>query len=215
MWSGLCCPLWPDLLPLSPWISPSKQDSTPSKQDFSEPLKHAIPFHLKLCPLLSPWASHFPSPPQFPPGQHCNFTLFETSGPKFNFKHYFSNTLTELEWTYNKLHIFKMCNLISFNICIYQWNHHNQDIYRCIDTCMRAYSVAQSCPTLWTIARQAPSSMEFSRQEYWSGLLFPSPEDPPDPGIKPTSPVIPGLAGGFFTTSATWEAAYRYIDTYI
>ena len=37
--------------------------------------------------------------------------------------------------------------------------------------------------TLWTVARQAPLSMEFSRQEYWSGLPFPSPEDPSDPGI--------------------------------
>ena len=54
-----------------------------------------------------------------------------------------------------------------------------------------------------TAAHQAPLSMGFSRQEYWSGLPCPSPEDPPDPGIKPTSPA---LAGGFFTTSAAWEA---------
>ena len=47
------------------------------------------------------------------------------------------------------------------------------------------------------IARQAPLSMEFLRQEYWSGLLFPSPGDLPDPGTEPTSPA---LAGGFFTT---------------
>ena len=46
-----------------------------------------------------------------------------------------------------------------------------------------------------TIACQAPLSMGFSRQEYWSGLPFPSPGDLPDPGIKPTSPA---LAGGFF-----------------
>ena len=54
--------------------------------------------------------------------------------------------------------------------------------------------------TLWTVARQAPLSMGFSRQEYWSGLPFPSPGDPPDPGIKPMAPVAPELAGGFFTT---------------
>ena len=42
--------------------------------------------------------------------------------------------------------------------------------------------------------------MEFSRQEYWSGLPFPSPGDLPDPGTEPTSPVSPALAGGFFTT---------------
>ena len=46
----------------------------------------------------------------------------------------------------------------------------------------------------------APLQMEFSRQEYWSGLPFPTPGDLPDPGIKPTSPVSPALAGRFLTT---------------
>ena len=45
--------------------------------------------------------------------------------------------------------------------------------------------------TLWTVACQAPLSMGFSRQEYWSGLPFPSPGDLPDPGIKPRSPELP------------------------
>ena len=58
----------------------------------------------------------------------------------------------------------------------------------------------------WTVARQAPLSMGFSRQEYWSGLPFPPPGDLPDPGMEPTSPVSPVLAGGIFMTSATWEA---------
>ena len=44
--------------------------------------------------------------------------------------------------------------------------------------------------TLWTVAHQAPLSMGFSRQEYWSGLPFPSPGDLPDPGIKPGSPAL-------------------------
>ena len=44
--------------------------------------------------------------------------------------------------------------------------------------------------TLWTVARQAPLSMEFSRQEYWSGLPFPSPGDVPDSGIKPEYPAL-------------------------
>ena len=44
--------------------------------------------------------------------------------------------------------------------------------------------------TLWTVAHQAPPSMGFSRQEYWSGLPFPSPGDLPDPGIKPRSPAM-------------------------
>ena len=60
--------------------------------------------------------------------------------------------------------------------------------------------------TPWTIAHQAPLSMEFSRQEYWSGSLFPIPGDLPNPGIEPKSPA---LAGGFFTISAPWEAPGR------
>ena len=49
----------------------------------------------------------------------------------------------------------------------------------------------------WTVTHQAPLSMEFSRQGYWSRLPFPSPWDLPNPGIEPASPA---LAGGFFTT---------------
>ena len=67
----------------------------------------------------------------------------------------------------------------------------------------------QSCPTLcnpWTVAHQAPLPMGFSWQEYWSGLPFPTPGDLPDPGIEPVSLVSPELTGGFFTTSATWQA---------
>ena len=44
--------------------------------------------------------------------------------------------------------------------------------------------------TLWTVGLQVPLSMEFSRQEYWSGLPFPSPGDLPDPGIEPGSPAL-------------------------
>jgi len=48
--------------------------------------------------------------------------------------------------------------------------------------------------------------MEFSRQEYWSGLPCPPPGDLPDPGIEPESLTSSALAGGFFTTSTNWEA---------
>ena len=57
------------------------------------------------------------------------------------------------------------------------------------------------CVILWTVARQAPLSMGSSRQEYWSGLLCPPPEDLPHPGIKPMSFTSHALADGFFTTS--------------
>ena len=57
-----------------------------------------------------------------------------------------------------------------------------------------------------TVAHQAPLSMGFSRQEYWSGLPCPPPGDLPDPGIELESLISPTLADSFFTTSATWEA---------
>jgi len=48
--------------------------------------------------------------------------------------------------------------------------------------------------------------MDFSRQEYWSGLPFPPPGDLPNPGIKPSSLVSPALADGFFTTGVNWRS---------
>ena len=64
----------------------------------------------------------------------------------------------------------------------------------------------QLCAIPWTVARQAPLSMEFSREEYWSGLPFPPPGAIPDPLIELVSLAPPALAGGFFTTGTTWEA---------
>ena len=58
--------------------------------------------------------------------------------------------------------------------------------------------------TPWTVARQAPKSMGFPRQEYWSELPFPSPGDLPDPGMEPTSPA---LAGGFFNLESQGKPA--------
>ena len=54
--------------------------------------------------------------------------------------------------------------------------------------------------TPWTVAYQAPQSMEFSRQEFWSGLPFPSPGDLPDPGIEPRSPALRALPSDCFTS---------------
>ena len=68
------------------------------------------------------------------------------------------------------------------------------------------FSCVRHFVTLWTIACQAPLSIGFSRQEYWSGLPLPSAEDLPDPEIKPTSLESPALADGFLTTTASWEA---------
>ena len=57
----------------------------------------------------------------------------------------------------------------------------------CVLSCIQLFAAP------WTTAHQVPLSMQFSRQEYWSGLPFPTPGDLPDPGIEPTSPVSPAL----------------------
>ena len=79
---------------------------------------------------------------------------------------------------------------------IYQLSHQ--------ETGPREYACvhAQSCPTSatpWRVAHQASLSMEFSRQEYWNGLPFPTPGCLPDTWIEPESPASPALARGFFT----------------
>ena len=65
--------------------------------------------------------------------------------------------------------------------------------------------------TLWTVAYQAPPSMGFSRQEYWSGLPFPSAGDLSNTGIEPASPT---LAGRFFTTEPPGKP-YVYLSIYL
>ena len=72
--------------------------------------------------------------------------------------------------------------------------------------CIFVCSVCLLFPTPWAVAHQAPLSVKFSNQEYWSELPFPTPGDLPDPGIKHMSPVSPALTGEFFTTPTTWDA---------
>ena len=64
--------------------------------------------------------------------------------------------------------------------------------------------------TPWTVVCQAPLFMGLSRQEYCSGLPFPSPRDLPDPRIKPTFLAAPALAGRFFTTGAHYKNTLFY-----
>ena len=63
--------------------------------------------------------------------------------------------------------------------------------------------------TLWTVAWQALLSLGFSRHECWSELLCPPPGNLPHPGREPISLMSPALAGGFFTTRATWQASFN------
>ena len=63
--------------------------------------------------------------------------------------------------------------IVSFNLCFHE-----------------KWSCSVMCDSLWTVAYQVPTSVEFSRQEYWSGLTFPSPGDLPDLGVEPRSPAL-------------------------
>ena len=84
-------------------------------------------------------------------------------------------------------------------LSVFTWS----SLYTCV--CMRVQSWPPLCCPM-DCTCQAPLSMEFSRQEYWSGLLLPTPGDLPDPGMKPTTLASPTLTKGVFTTDVTWEA---------
>ena len=82
----------------------------------------------------------------------------------------------------------------------------------CMWYVLSCFSRVQIFATLWTIARQAPLSVGFSRQEYWSGLPFPSPGDLPDPRNLPNSgikPMSPALAGQILYHWAAWEVVFK------
>ena len=84
------------------------------------------------------------------------------------------------------------------------WNGEKSPSQSIIKACMLC--CVWLFATLCTVACQDPLSTEFSRQEYWGELPFPTLADLPDPGMDPMSLVSPALAGRFFTTSTTWDA---------
>ena len=91
---------------------------------------------------------------------------------------------------------------------------NGQLLSMCVLNCI---SCVQLFATLWMVARQAPLSMGFSRQEFWSRLPCPPPGDLPESGIEPASLTSPELTGEFFPTSATWtlityQDSVRYFD---
>ena len=83
--------------------------------------------------------------------------------------------------------------------------------------CVLCARTLQSCPTLcdlWTVACQAPLSMGFSRQEYWSGLPCPLPGDLPNQGIKPISPASPALQASSLSTDPLgkpWKTVWNFL----
>ena len=98
-----------------------------------------------------------------------------------------------------------MFKSLHLNLCSLTWEVH------ILNEVKRCHSVVSDSfrPHGLYVAYQDPQSLGFSRQEYWSGLPFPSPGDLPDPGIEPISLMSPALAGEFFT--ATWKSWVRKI----
>ena len=78
---------------------------------------------------------------------------------------------------------------------------------------MRSLSHVPLIATPWTVARQAPLSLGFSKQECWSWLPLPPSGDLPDPGIQPAPPVASALAGRFFTSEPAGKPRVLFIDT--
>ena len=109
------------------------------------------------------------------------------------------------EWDMTEVTQQQLYNIVLSSHCAAKWVSHT-----CTSTAMCVLSRVKLFTTLWTVHLQAPLSMGFSRQEYRSGLPFPSSGDRPDPGTEPTSLTSPALAGGFFTNWVTREALLEF-----
>ena len=113
--------------------------------------------------------------------------------------------------------LFIVCPFILFDIhtmhmnLSFNNNNKKQAINNLPAGMLSRFGHVQFFPTLCTVACQAPLSIGFSRQEYWSGLPCPTPGDLLDPGIESESLISPALAGGFFTTSSTWETPKTFL----
>ena len=102
------------------------------------------------------------------------------------------------------------------------WNAYPAAATQCANLFTYSWYLSRACAqlpshvwlfaTTWTVAHQAPLSMEFSRQGYWNGLLFSTPGDLPDPEMEPGSPA---LTGGFFTTASPRKLCYLTINAYL
>ena len=94
---------------------------------------------------------------------------------------------------------YSVCVCVCVCVCVHA------HVCSCVHT-LSCFNHDQLFAPLWTVALQSPLSIGLSRQEYWSGLPCPLLGDLPDSGIKPLCLMSPELAGGFFATSATWQA---------
>ena len=124
------------------------------------------------------------------------YTLWETDLPHIQFREQKPFSMLSLQFVSWLTVGVKIILMVKYFFS--QWDS------KCV---LSHFSSVRLFATLGTVAHQA-LSVGSSRQEYWSGLPFSPAEDFPNPGIKPAFPMSPGLAGRFFTTSATWEALW-------
>ena len=196
----------------------------------SETLFYQWPFFSTLSPLdFPPWCAWVPSNSYRIKGLHRMLVFIWLSTTKIrSATHLDVITLPQLPplYSYEHLHwgLFfysthlhphhVTSNLFDSQVSWLFLNLHFTEFHEAFNTIGHFFSwhllyCVQSCLTLCgpiTLARLTPVPMEFSRQEYWSGVPFPTPGDVLDPGIEPVSLASPALAGRFFTTSTTWES---------
>ena len=114
--------------------------------------------------------------------------------------------IKSLLWHFWKKKLYPIVYFPFHASCSHSWDNRSHSfLSSCCDSVTKSWLF---CDTPLTVARQAPLSMGFSGQEYWSGLPFPPPGDLPDPGIKPSSPA---LAGRFFTTEPS-RKGYKFFS---
>ena len=116
-----------------------------------------------------------------------------------------------LQKSWKLAYLFSGYELYAVNFCMLELSHmiqiwSREFVYVYIHFMLRCFSCVQFFVILWTETCQAPLSMAFSRQEYWSGLPCPPPWDLPDPRIEPAS---------LMATSATWDTIYTNIYNYL
>ena len=116
--------------------------------------------------------------------------------------------------TYDFSRAMTIISIYFTDIYMHMYTHIYTRVFMHRHTCITTMCVlncVQFSATPWTVACQAPLSMEFSRQEYWNGRPFPPPGYLPDPGIKSMFLAIPALAGKFFTTAPPGKPnIYKY-----
>ena len=121
--------------------------------------------------------------------------MLHVQGKKYSGHFYGLKALTRVFWSEKKKKEEEERQCLKSEISRY---HHLLTI--CVPP--SSFSHVQLSETLWTVARQVPLSMGFSRQEHWCGLPYPPPGALPDPGVESASLMSAALADGFFTTSS-------------